>query len=174
MMMAAGVALLAAGLLGFLATLHFRGLRYFDRPALARHPAFDRSLAAVPWILIPAGLALLARASATAGMAAAGTLAIAWAWRRFVRSLAFQSWLMRRDYEALRRGRPGAAAGDLLRLLLMRRHPEWGEELIDQMARDYPTIMEMSVMTARMERGFRGFRGGIRRAAARSGPGSRS
>jgi len=173
-MLAAGVLVLATGLLCLLASIHFKGLRYFDRPTVARHPAFDRVLALGRWILVPSGLALMARASWSAFAVAGGLLALAWGWRRALRSIPFQARIVRREYDAIRRRHPGAAEDDLLRRLAWRRHPAWGEELIDQMVRDYATIEALSVMMVRMERGFRGFRGGIRRGAARSGPGPRS
>jgi hypothetical protein len=172
--LAAGVLVVVAGLFCFLLSVHFKGLRYFDRPTVARHPAFDRVLLLARWILVPSGLALTARASWTAFAVVGGLLVLAWGWRRVLRSIPFQARIVRREYDLLRRRHPGAAEEDLLRRLAWRRHPAWGEELIDQMVRDYPTIGALSVMMVRMERGFRGFRGGVRRGAARSGPGPRS
>jgi len=173
-LIAAGLVVLMAGLLGALASIHFKGLRYFDRPALARHPLFDRVLGLARWILVLAGLGLLAIGSRFVFAIAGGLLALAWGWRRLVRSVPFQTRLLRRQCEAIRRRHRGAKEEDLLRLIAIQRHPEWGEELIDQMVRDYPSVETLSVMMVRMERGFRGFRGGIRRGAARSGPGPRS
>ncbi len=174
MLIAAGLMVLIAGLVCALASIHFKGLRYFDRPELARHPVFDRVLDLAQWILVLAGLGLLARGSRVTFAVVGGLLVLAWGWRRLVRSVPFQARLLRRQCEAMRRQHPGAKENDLLRLLVVRRHQEWGEELIDQMVRDYPSIERLSVMMVRMERGFRGFRGGVRRAAARSGPGPRS
>lgn len=154
-----GLAFLLAGLFAMLAAAHFKGLRYFDRPALARNPFFDPLLGILKWALLGAGLLLLLRASRVAFAASVAILAALWSYRRLIRSGFFQERLLRGDFAALRRARPEMTDEEILYELAMRRHPRWGPELIEQMARDYPTVESFARMMARMEMGFRGFRG---------------
>ena len=142
-----------------LAAVHFKGLRYFDRPALARNAWFDPILDLLKWALVVAGLLLLLRASRPAFLVTAASLMALWSYRCFVRSGFFQERLLRRDFAALRRGRPGMSDGEILFELAYRQHPRWGPELIEQMVRDYPTIESFARMVSKMEKGFRGFRG---------------
>jgi hypothetical protein len=166
-----GVALLLLGLLGMLAAAHFKGLRYFDRPALARNAYFDPILDLLKWALLVAGLVLIVRASQPAFLMAAAVLLVLWSYRRFVRSHFFQERLLRRDFADLRGRRPGMSDEEILFELAYRKHPRWGAELIEQMARDYPTVESFARMLGRMERGFRGFRGRSRPSARRPGTG---
>jgi hypothetical protein len=89
-------------------------------------------------------------------------LVLLWGYCRVIRSVPFQARLLKHDFEILRRQRPALPEDRLLYELACRRHPQWGEELIEQMVRDYPTIEEFADVVARMERGFRGFKGGSR------------
>src|SRR5207247_9153775 len=52
-----GLIVLLAGLLAGLAATHFKDLRYFDRPSLARTPWFDPVLVLLAWSLGIGGLA---------------------------------------------------------------------------------------------------------------------
>jgi len=165
MSLASGVVLVLLGLLGLLASAHFKGLRYFDRPAVARNARFDPLLDGLKWTLLAAGLVLLFTASRATFAVVAGALAALWAYRRVIRSASFQARLLRRDFIALRREQPGLSDEEILFELAYRRHPRWGPELVEQMVRDYPTVESFARMMSRMERGFRGFRG--RRPAAR-------
>jgi len=160
-----GVSLVLLGLLGLLVSAHFKGLRYFDRPALARNALFDPVLDGLKWVLLVAGLVLLFRTSRTVFLAVAAVLALLWAYRRVIRSAAFQERLLRRDFVLLRRGRPELSDEEILFELAYRKHPRWGAELLEQMVKDYPTVESFARMMSRMERGFRGFRG--RRPASR-------
>ena len=155
----AGILLLACGLLCALAAVHFKGLRYYDRPVFARRPGFDRGLAVLRWILPPAGLILIGRRSWPAAASIGAVLALFWFWRVVVKSVAFQARLLRREYAAFRSRRPGAPEDRLLAAFALGRNPRWGEELVEQMVLDYPTIESLSLILARMERGFRGFGG---------------
>lgn len=154
-----GLALLLLGLFGMLAATHFKGLRYFDRPFLARNALFDPILDGLKWVLLLSGLVLLLRASGAVFLATAAALLLVWSYRRVIRSSAFQERLLRRDFTVLRKSRPDLSDGEILFELAYRKHPRWGPELIDQMARDYPTIESFARMLSRMERGFRGFKG---------------
>jgi len=153
----AGFVLLAAGLLAAILGVQMRERRFFDRPALARHRMFDPALRAVAWLLGVGGLGQIGRASAGAASGVAGALALLWGYRRLIRSVRFQAWLLKSDYEKLRRSRPGLPDTEVLYELAIRRNPRWGEELIAQMVLDYPTFEELAPMIAKMERGFRGF-----------------
>ncbi len=159
MSLAPGLALLITGLLAMLAAVHFKGLRYFDRPSLARHAIFDAALDVLKWALVLGGLLLLLRASRPGFLAAAAVLLLVWSYRRVIRSDLFQERLLRRDFAVLRRSRPDASEEEILFELASRKHPRWGPELIDQMVRDYPTVESFARMMAGMERGFRGFKG---------------
>ena len=156
--MLTGFALLAAGLLAAVVGFQMKARRYFDRPSLARNRWFDPLLAGVKWLLIVAGFALIGRASRATGILTAGVLGLLWAYRRFIRSIRFQAWLLRTDYEKLRKSRPGLPESEILFELASRRNPRWGEELIAQMVLDYPTFDAIAPMIAKMERGFRGFK----------------
>jgi hypothetical protein len=156
--MTAGFIALGLGLFGWLVWTHVRTGRYFDRPAIARHRFFDPVLAAASGVSVAAGLLLLWRSRRTAAVAAAAVLLLLWAYRRAIRGVAFQRWLLRRDYRALRRRHPDLEEKAILVRLVIGRHPAWGEELIEQMVIDYPNVDDIAVLLARMQRGFRGFR----------------
>ena len=152
-------ALLLAGLLAMLAAAHYRGLRYFDRPALARNALFDPILDGLKWILLLSGLVLILRASRAVFLATAAALLALWSYRRMIRSDFFQERLLRRDFVIMRRSRPEMSDGEILFELTYRKHPRWGPELIEQMVRDYPTIESFARMLSKMEQGYRGFKG---------------
>ncbi len=154
----AGAALVLAGLALSVWLERLRRLRWFDRPDAARHRGFDPATSLLRWLLIASGLGVLARASRSVASAALAILLLLWGYRGFIRSRRFQGWLLRRDYRALRAGRPDVPEQDLLRELLYRRNPRWGEELIEQMVSDYPDAESLARIVVRMERGFRGFR----------------
>ncbi len=153
-----------------LASEHFKDLRYFDRPAPARNPWFDPALDILKWVLLVAGLVLIARASLIVFFSAAGILLALRAYRGFIRSAFFQEKLLRRDFTILRRDRPDLSDEAILYELVCRKHPRWGPELIEQMVRDYPTVESFSGILTKMERGFRGFSG--RRRGSRSSTGA--
>jgi hypothetical protein len=156
--MTTGFVALALGLFGWLLWAHVRAGRYFDRPAIARHPLFDPLLFVASALLAAAGLFLVWRARPAAGAAAAGILGVLWAYRRVIRGARFQRWLLGRDYRALRRRHPDLPERAILIRLVIARHPGWGEELVEQMVLDYPTLDDIAPLLARMEQGFRGFR----------------
>ncbi len=158
MRLAAGAALILLGLLGLLVGIHLRGLRYFDRPSAARHRLFDPLLALIAWTVLAAGLALLWRASPPVAAGAGLALLALWGYRRLVRSVAFQRRRLRRDFESLKRARPGVPEREILCQLAYRRNPRWGEELIRQMVIDYPKFEDLARIIVMMERGFRGLR----------------
>ncbi len=155
---ATGIVLILAALLFWVVGVHFRARRYFDRPTLARNLWFDPIVVTLRWLLLAAGLIVLARSSPPAAVAAAAILTAGWAYRRLIRSVAFRHWLMRREFATARRNSPGLPDREILFRLVMERHPRWGEELIEQMVHDYPTVDRLVRMVAKMERGFRGFR----------------
>ena len=142
-----------------LVAVHFKGLRYFDRPTAARNGYFDPILDVLKWTLVIAGLVLLLRASPPAALVAVAALLSLWSFRRFVRSGFLHERLLRREFAALRKSRPEMSDEEILFELAYRKHPRWGPELIEQMAKDYPTVESFARMLGRMERGFRGFRG---------------
>jgi hypothetical protein len=154
---ATGIVLILAALLFWVVGMHFRARRYFDRPTLARNLWFDPIVVILRWLLLAAGLIVLARSSPPAAVAAAAILTAGWAYRRLIRSVAFRRWLMRREFATARRNSPGLLDREILFRLVMQRHPRWGEELIEQMVHDYPTVDRLVRMVAKMERGFRGF-----------------
>jgi len=157
--LATGAALLLVGLLGMALSVHFKGLRYFDRPSLARHAFFDPTLDVAKWLLLLAGLVVLARTSRVTFLGAAGALLLLSGYRRFIRSSRFQERLLARDVAALKRDRPELSSGEALYEVAMRRHPRWGPELTEQMVRDNPTVESFARILVKMERGFRGFSG---------------
>jgi hypothetical protein len=154
-----GLALLLSGLFAMLAAAHVRGLRYFDRPALARNALFDPILDGLKWVLLLSGLVLILRASRAVFFTTSAALLVLWSYRRMIRSDVFQARLLRRDFLVLRKSRPEMSDGEILFELTYRKHPRWGPELIEQMVRDYPTIESFARMLSRMEQGYRGFKG---------------
>ena len=142
-----------------LAAVHFKGLRYFDRPTFARNAWFDPTLGVVKWALIGLGLALILRASRPVFFGVAAALIGLWAYRAHIRSSRFQRGLLRRDFDAMRLKSPAMSDAEILMELANRRHPGWGPELIEQMVRDYPSVDSFARMMSLMERGFRGFKG---------------
>jgi hypothetical protein len=169
-MLAAGACLGLIAAAAWLLGRHVAEARWYDRPRFARVPGFDGALAVLRWLAFGAGLLLMWRASARAAAAASSLFLAAWAWRAMVRSHAWKRRLMRKDYDRLRRDRPGLEETDLLVQVVLLHHPAWGEELIAQMVLDYGTLDDLARVVARMERGFRGFR----TAGGRSDPGRRS
>ncbi len=159
MTLGTGAVLLLLGLLGMALSLHFKGLRYFDRPSLARHAFFDPALDVAKWLLLLAGLLLLARASRAAFLGASGALLLLGGYRRLIRSGPFQERLLARDVAALGKDRPDLSSEEVLYEIAMRRHPRWGPELIEQMVKDHPTVESFARILVKMERGFRGFSG---------------
>ncbi|HEV8702132.1 MAG TPA: hypothetical protein VGV60_12735 [Candidatus Polarisedimenticolia bacterium] len=157
--MITGGALLVLGLLGFLASAHFKGLRYFDRPPAARTAWFDPAIDVAKWLLLGAGLALIARGSIRAACLLAALLVALRAYTRFLRSAWLQERLLRREFKRLRRDRPDLSDEAILFELACRKHPRWGPELIEQMVRDYPTVESFARIMTKMERGFRAFSG---------------
>lgn len=155
---ASGIVALALGLFGCLLYLHVRSLRYFDRPAIARSRWFDPALAAASGALVLAGLVSIGSASREWAAALSLLLLAGVGYRSFIRSVPFQRWLLRRDYDRLRAASPEVPDRAILLRLILRRHPGWGEELAEQMILDYPSLDEVARLMARMERGFRGFR----------------
>ena len=153
-----GLALLALGLLGSLLRSGLREKRFFDRPTLARARFFDPLCGLLCWVLILGGIYGIATVSLGWGMAISWILLILIAYRSFIRSVWFQTRLLRRDYEALRRKRPAAPEREILFDLTMSRHPRWGPELVEQMILDYPSVDDLAPIITKMERGFRGFR----------------
>jgi hypothetical protein len=156
--MTAGIIALLLGILGWLVWTHLRAGRYFDRPAIARNRLFDPLLVTLSTVLAASGLLMLWLARPVAAIAATALLIVLWAYRRAIRTVTFQRWLLRRDFLTLRRLHPDLPERVLLARLVVRRHPGWGEELAEQMVIDYPSLDEIAAMLARMERGFRGFR----------------
>jgi hypothetical protein len=154
----AGALLILAGLGLSVWLERLRSLRWFDRPDAARHRGFDGAVSLLRWLLILLGLAALGRVSRPAAYGALAILSVLWGYRRFIRSVGFQRWLLLRDYRALRRERPGAPEQAVLLELVRRRDPRWGDELIEQMVSDYPDAGALARIVVRMERGFRGFR----------------
>ncbi|HYV85283.1 MAG TPA: hypothetical protein VFB49_05195 [Patescibacteria group bacterium] len=171
-----GLALVVLSLFLWLLGTHFGAARWYDRPGFARHRLFDPLLAAARWSSLAAGLALLWRASPPAALTAAALLLGLAGWRAIARGEALRVRALRRRLAELRAARPGVSEEDALRLAVLERHPEWGEELVGQMILDYRGADQLARVMTRMERGFRGFRpgAGIRRAAGRSDPARRS
>ena len=135
-----GAALILASLLAWLVGQHFKSRRYFDRPALARNPWFDPIAAVLHWLLLAAGLMVLARASLPLAVAAAAILLAGWAYRRYVRSVLYRRRMMRREFAVAQRRTPDLPEREVLFQLVVEKHPRWGEELIEQMVNDYPTV----------------------------------
>ncbi|HUD72941.1 MAG TPA: hypothetical protein VMQ62_13360 [Dongiaceae bacterium] len=150
------VLLFAAFLLWLIAT-HLRERPWFDRPDLARHRLFDPAILAAAGGSFAGGIVVVARRSPGAALGVTALVALAWGWRRFVRSAAWRRRTLARDLERARGADPAAPAHELLVRAILARHPEWGEELVAQMVLDYPDAARLAAVVARMERGFRGF-----------------
>jgi hypothetical protein len=121
---------------------------------------FDPLLNLARWILILAGLFLLSTSSAVVASVTAVALSLLVIYTRCIRSVWYQSRLIRRDFERLRLSRPSVPERELLYQMTCSRHPRWGPELVEQMLLDYPTLDELTPIIVKMEKGFRGFRPG--------------
>jgi hypothetical protein len=154
----AGTALCAAAFAIWLVATHVRERPWFERPDFARWRGFDAVLAVLRWGLFGWGLVLLASRSQAAAALAIGLFVAGLAWRVVAKSAALRRRAMRRAYAELRQRHPGEPERELLVRLVLSTHPRWGEELVRQMALDYPSVDEMAIVVARMERGYRGFR----------------
>jgi ABC-type dipeptide/oligopeptide/nickel transport system permease subunit len=153
----AGLVLVGVSLFLWLLRRHFREGRWFDRPRVARHQLFDPLLAVVGWSALAAGLGLLWRAAPPAALVTVALLLGLAGWRQLARSAIMRARSMRRRQSVLRAAHPGLSERDALRRVILERHPEWGEELVEQMMLDYGSTEEMARVMTRMERGFRGF-----------------
>src|SRR5437867_10927106 len=131
--MSLGLALVGLALFLWLLGQHFREGRWFDRPGVARHRLFDPLLAVLRWAALAAGLALLWRAAPPAALVTAGLLLGLAGWRQAARSATMHARSSRRRQSDLRAAHPGLPERDALRQVVLERHPEWGEELVDQM-----------------------------------------
>ena len=160
MHLAFGYAVLGLGLLGSLVRAHLREKRFFDRPTLARSRLFDPLLNLARWILILAGLFLLAVNSAVVASVTAVALSLLVVYTSFIRSVWYQTRIIRREFERLRHSQPAVPDRDLLYRMTCARHPRWGPELVEQMLLDFPTVDELAPIIVKMEKGFRGFRPG--------------
>ncbi len=160
MHLAFGYVILGLGLFGSLVRKNLRERRFFDRPTLARSRLFDPLLNLARWILILAGLFLLAISSAVVASVTAVALSLLVVYTRLIRSVWYQTRLIRRDFERLRRSRPAVPERELLYQMTCSRHPRWGPELVEQMLLDYPTLDKLTPIIVKMEKGFRGFRPG--------------
>ena len=154
----AGAGLCAAAFFVWLVATHVRERPWFERPDLARWRGFDAILSFVRWGLFAWGLFLLASRSLAAAALAVGLFLLGLGWRIVARSAALRRRAMRRAFAELRQRHPGEPERELLVRLVLATHPRWGEELVRQMALDYPSVDEMAVVVARMEQGYRGFR----------------
>jgi hypothetical protein len=153
-----GLALVGLSLFLWLLGQHFREGRWFDRPGIARLPLFDPLLAVVGCSVLVAGFALVWRAAPRAAIVLAALLLGLAGWRQVARSAAVRARSLRHRQSDLCAAHPGLSERDALRRVVLERHPEWGEELVEQMMLDYGTTEEMARVMTRMERGFRGFR----------------
>lgn len=154
----AGILFLLLGLLASLIAVDLKARRFYDRPAVARNRIFDPLFSLLRWGLLLGGLLLICKTSRPGAAVAGAVLFVLWGYRRFVRSLGFQRWLLERDYRRLKRRYPARSEREILYELAYARNPRWGEELIEQMVLDCPDIDSLARMIARMERGFRGFK----------------
>jgi hypothetical protein len=153
-----GAGLCAAAFVVWLVATHLRERPWFERPDFARWRGFDAILVLLRWGLFGWGLLLLASGSPAAAAIAVGLFIMGVAWRAVARSAALRHRAMRRAYAELRLRHPAEPERELLVRLVLSTHPRWGEELVRQMALDYPSVDEMAVVVVRMEQGYRGFR----------------
>jgi hypothetical protein len=152
-----GLGLLLLGLAASLGRAHIRGQSYFNRPRIAQGRLFDPLLALATALLLLTGLYLIGRASPPVMVATSAALLVLWGYRRVIRSLRFQRWLLRRDFDRLKRERPGRPDPEILYLLVHGRHPRWAQEMLEQMIADYPTVDELARILSLMERNVRGY-----------------
>jgi hypothetical protein len=153
-----GIASCVAAFVVWLVATHLRERPWFERPTFARWRGFDAILRLLRWGLFAWGMFLLASRSLAAAALAAGLFVLGLGWRLVARSAALRRRVMRRAFADLRLRHPGEPEHELLVRLVLATHPRWGEELIRQMALDYPSVDEIAVVVARMEQGYRGFR----------------
>lgn len=158
MAVAFGVGLLLLGLLASVYRGHIAGVSYFNRPKFAQGRLYGPIVALAIGTCLLAGLWLIGRVSRPSMFATAALLLALWIYRRSIRSLRFQRWLLRRDFDRLKQERPSLTDQALLYELAHRRHPRWAQEMLEQMVADYPTLDDLGRILVLMERNVRGFK----------------
>lgn len=148
--------LLVLGAILLLLHEHFSTRRAWDRPAWARGAGPRRFLRGAGWLLLVGGAALLAWRSPVVGIGTASVLLALGAWRRWVRSAAHLARGLRREVARLRREQPDREEVDLLRDVVLRMHPRWGEDLAGQIVAEQRSAERVAEMLIRMERGSAG------------------
>jgi hypothetical protein len=157
--MVLALVLLASGSLTLLLHEHYSTRKAWDRPAWARG-ALGRNVArAAGWTLLLAGAVLLAGRSPAAGLVTASIVAATIAWTRWVHSATYLARGLRREVERLRRERPGRSEEELLRDVVLARHPRWGEDLAGQIVAEQRDARRVAEMLVRMERSAGGLPG---------------
>jgi len=150
--MVVALLLLGSGSVALLLRAHFASRRAWDRPAWARDARALRVLRAAGWALLLGGTALLARRSVAAGLVALAILAGASAWTRWTRSSGYLARGLLREVERLRHARPDRDEREILRDVILARHPRWGEDLAQQIVAEQGDARRVAEMLVRMER----------------------
>lgn len=158
MWIAVGSVILVSGLLAGLFEAHVQRVRAWDRPAWLRSRSGRWALALGRRSLLVAGLAALFLGSAPVAILVAGALGSAGGWMRWARSDRYAARRLRSELADRRRAHPAEDEAELLRRIVLERHPEWGKELVARIVHDHPTTQGLARIMVRMERGWTGWR----------------
>ena len=104
------------------------------------------------WALVLGGAMLLVGRSWPAGIVTASVVAATLLWTRWVRSAAYLARGLKREVERLRLAQPGRSEQELLRDVVLARHPRWGEDLASQIVTEQGSVRRVAEMLVRMER----------------------
>jgi hypothetical protein len=153
-LLAAGCGFVFAGLLMILLDAHFDRQHAWDRPRFSLSAGYRRLFAPAARTVIVAGLALSSLASPVAGAGVGALLLGLLLWTRWVRSTGYMERRLRREMSDLRVRAPELEEQDLLRIVVLARHPGWGEELAQQIVAEQGSVRGVASVLVRMDRGL--------------------
>lgn len=155
-LLVSGYALIVAALFMGLVDAHVRRLRTWDRPRFTLTSAYEALWRPLRRILLGLGLLLVARASILLAAVTGLGLVVLWGWLRWARSSRYTLRSLERELALLESRSPSTSRREMMRELVLARHPEWGPELAEQIVADNSTLAQVALVIARMERGWPG------------------
>ncbi len=151
-LLAAGVALVATGVAMGLHESRMRGMRAWDRPSWALSRGYRFAFPAARRVLLGAGLIAIAAASLVAAATTAAVLLLGTGWLAWAGSDLRAARAVERDLRSRLSREPSASVAEGLRVVLTRRHPEWGSDLVERIVADQETPAAVARVVVRLER----------------------
>lgn len=147
-----GVVVLALAL--GLVDAHLGRQRAWDRPVWTLSRGYRAGVGFVRPLLLATGVFLIFYGSILAGVIVTVLLLAILAYLRWVRSARYRVVLLERRLTALRRLHGGSTDHEIRVRLVLEQHPEWGEDLAQQIAADNRDVTSLARVLARMEEGW--------------------